>query len=168
MSNNLKHDQKFVHIYLNKIFSTCDIPERDDFNIVTESDNCSSQYKSVENFHDLQSTADSRNKKIICVYGIASHGKGEVDHVGRIAKIAIQREIANGALLADAEETVAFLEKKFQDNSEPKYLMEQIHEKELEMAPAKARCYEVQTIKGSSSFQVLVIPQEKKSFLAAP
>ena len=63
-----------------------------------------------------------------------SHGKGEVDHVGGIAKIAIQQEIANRTLLTDAEETVAFLEKKFQYNSEPKYVIEQIHEQELQMA----------------------------------
>ena len=101
-------------------------------------------------------------KKIICVYGIAAHGKGEVDHVGGIAKTAIWLEIADGVLLADAEEMVAFLEKKFQDNSEPKYVIEQIHQKELEMAWAKAYCCQLQTIKASSSFQVLVITLGKK------
>ena len=116
------------------MLSTCAIPERDNFCIVIESDNCSLQCKSAEHFHDLQSIADSMNKKIIRIYGIAGHGKEEVDHVGGIAKIAIRREIANGALLAHAEEMVAFLEKKFQDNSEPKYVIEQIQEKKLEMA----------------------------------
>ena len=147
---------------MEKTLSTCDIPERDDFYIVTESDNCSSQYKSAEHFRDLQSIADLRNKNIIRVYGIAGHGKMEV------AKISIQRLPSNGALLADAEEMVAFLEKKFQDNSEPEYIIEQIHEKELEMARAKYRCCEVQTIKVSFSFQVLAITPGKKSFFAAP
>ena len=116
----------------------------------------------------MKSPDDSMKKKIICVYGIAAYGKGEVDHVGGIAKTAIWQEIADGVLLADAEEMVAFLEKKFQDNSEPKYVIEQIHQKELEMAWAKACCCQLQTIKASSSFQVLVITLGKKSFLAAP
>ena len=71
---------------LEKMLSNGDIPERDDFYIVIENDNCSLQYKAAEHFHNWQSIADSLNKKIIHVYETASHEKGEVDHVGGIAK----------------------------------------------------------------------------------
>ena len=64
---------KNVSTCLEKMLSTCDIPERDDFYIAIESDNSSSQYKYAEHFHDLQSIAHSLNKKIIHVEGIAGH-----------------------------------------------------------------------------------------------
>ena len=62
LSNNRNHDQN-LSTCLEKTLSTCDIPEYNDIYIVTESDNCSWQYKSTEHFHDLQSLADSLKKK---------------------------------------------------------------------------------------------------------
>ena len=53
--------------------------------IVIESDNCSSQYKSCAHFYGMQKLANQYNVNIVRVYGIAEHGKGEVDHVGGLA-----------------------------------------------------------------------------------
>jgi len=39
---------------------------------------------------------------IICLYGIAMHGKGEVDHVGGVAKDAVRREIAGGEVFENS------------------------------------------------------------------
>ena len=55
--------------------------------LMIESDNCSSQYKSAEHFDGLLKLATKRNQKIIRINGVPGHGKGEVDHVGGIAKV---------------------------------------------------------------------------------
>lgn len=65
--------------------------------LIIESDNCAAQYKSSVHFESIQRLSDKYNIKIIRLFGIPEHGKGEVDHVGGIAKTAIQREIATGA-----------------------------------------------------------------------
>ena len=54
-----------------------------------ESDNCTSQYKSAENFSDLQDLCNSLKIVVVRAFGVAAHGKGEVDHVGGLAKVAI-------------------------------------------------------------------------------
>jgi len=69
LSDNRKHDKKFVLLCFEKMLSTYDVPEN--HYIVIGSDNCTSQYKSAEHFYDLQSISDSFNRKIILVYGIA-------------------------------------------------------------------------------------------------
>jgi len=60
---------------------------------VIESDNCNSQYKSAQHFQDIQSLADTFNFSIIRIFSVAGHGKGEVDHVGGLAKCAIRRYV---------------------------------------------------------------------------
>ena len=64
--------------------------------VVIESDNCTSQYKSAKSCYDMQEQANKYNVNLIRLYGIAGHGKGEVDHVGGVAKISIHEEIASG------------------------------------------------------------------------
>jgi hypothetical protein len=98
------------------MLDTVDIKDEMEY-IIIESDNCCKQYKSAEHFYDLLCISNNTNKPIIRVFGIAGHGKGEVDHVGGIAKIAIRREIANDADLKDAEDMVTFLLKKFESNN---------------------------------------------------
>jgi len=61
--------------------------------MIIESDNCKGQFKSTEHFYYLQELSNNTNKEIICVYGVAGHGKGEVDHVGGIAKVCVRREV---------------------------------------------------------------------------
>ena len=124
--------------------------------ILIESDNCSSQYKSAEHFYDLQYLADKHNRTVVRVYGIAGHGKGELDHVGGIAKIAIRRGINNGTYMEDSEDMVDFLRDKFQHKEDPTYIIKQIHCKTLETVRAEARAHETETIDGSSLFHVMV------------
>ena len=58
--------------------------------LLVESDNCSSQYKSTEHFVSLMSISKDFNVKVIRLYGVAGHGKGEVDHVGGLTKVIWQ------------------------------------------------------------------------------
>ena len=50
--------------------------------------------KSVVHFYNLQCLSDRKKIKIARVYGIAGHGKGEVDHVGGMTKGAVRQEVA--------------------------------------------------------------------------
>ena len=50
---------------------------------------------------------------LVRIYSVAGHGKGEVDHVGGLAKVAIRREVAAGQQLSNAEGMINCLEGKF-------------------------------------------------------
>ena len=62
--------------------------------IIVESNNCKGQYKTAQHFYDMQDLANSLNKKVLRIYGVPGHGKGEVDHVGGIVKVAIRTSVA--------------------------------------------------------------------------
>ena len=89
----------------------------DDAVIFIESDNCSGQYKSSHHFTDMQHFANKFNHTVIRVFCIAGHGKGEVDHVGWVAKIAVPQHIVRGELFTSAQEVHEFLKKKFGEKS---------------------------------------------------
>ena len=57
--------------------------------IIIGSNNCKSQYKSAAHFASIQLIADFYDKKVLQIFVIAGHGKGEVDHVGGITKTTI-------------------------------------------------------------------------------
>ena len=66
---------------------------------------------------------------IIRIYGIAWHGKGEVDYIGGIAKIYLRREIATGTFMSRAADTVSFLKEKFHEKANPFYIAKEIDAK---------------------------------------
>ena len=101
--------------------------------IVIESDNCLSQYKSATHFQSIQDLSNKYKSTIICVYNIAEHGKGEVDHVGGIVKTAVRREIAGGGVLLDCDHMASFLKSKFSDNENPHYVIKEIKEGGLQI-----------------------------------
>ena len=107
MSKDRKHDKQFVQIVLEEMLLKVEYITAE--TIVIESDNCSSQYKSVVHFQGIQDLSNKYKSTIICVYSIAKHGKGEVYHVGGIVKTAIRREIAGGEVLLDCDHMVSFL-----------------------------------------------------------
>jgi len=92
VSDDLKHDQHFVQFSIKEMLKDVEIEPSDQ--IIIESDNCSSQYKSSAHFHGMQVLANNLNVNIIRVYGIAEHGKGEMDHVGGLVKTTIRRAVA--------------------------------------------------------------------------
>ena len=100
LSMDRKHDHSCVEVVLNQMLCTIEVPST----IMIESDNCSSQYKCASHFHAIREISSHYQTKIIHVYGIAEHGKGELDHVGGLAKSAIRREITIGGFFSDAED----------------------------------------------------------------
>ena len=92
VSDSRLHDQSFVRLSFEEIMDHTDAPETAP--IVRESDNCTNQVKSAEHFRDCQQLSNMLMRTIIRLWGIAGHGKGEVDHVGGIAKVAARRAIS--------------------------------------------------------------------------
>ena len=70
----------------------------------------------------------------IYAYSAAGHGKGEADHVGGLAKVAIRRKIGAVSFFANSEEMVEFLNKKFGQKVNPVYYIKEIDVKQLEIA----------------------------------
>ena len=69
-SDDHKHDQTFVKTVLDNMLQGVDLKSKV---LVTESDNCMSQYKSVKHVFDIQ-TCSTFGKKFIRAFGIAVHG----------------------------------------------------------------------------------------------
>ena len=129
LSDDRTHDQKFAKVVIEEMLSEVQLKSGE--YILIESDNCSSQYKSAEHYHDMQDLCNNANTPLIRVYGISGHGKSEVDHVGGLPKVAIRREITNGAFLSNSAEMVEFLNGKFSDSSEPTYKVVEVDSKKL-------------------------------------
>ena len=93
LSADRVHNQQMVVTAINKIIdhsSTLYTPTTEPDTIIIESDNAI-QYKYTQHFHEIQNLSNRLNKAIIRVYGIAQHGKGEIDYVGGIAKNTLQK-----------------------------------------------------------------------------
>ena len=73
------HDQCFVITGIKEMLDSIIVPEGG--TLIITSDNCTCQYKSVQHFHHLQKLATELKTTIIRIYGIAGHGKNEVDCV---------------------------------------------------------------------------------------
>ena len=165
LSNDKQHDQKFVKVVLKEMLNEADTKNAS-FGII-ESDNCSSQYKSASHFSDIQEISNELNIPIIRVFGVAQHGKGEVDHVRGLAKVAIRREIAAGTFFANAADMVSFLNSKFGDKVNPNYCIKEIDCHLLDTERTNARLHKYHTIKGSSSFQIILFTPNSTVLKAA-
>ena len=55
--------------------------------LIITCDDCTCQYKSVQHVYHLQKLATELKTTIIRIYGIAGHGKNEVDCCGGVVKI---------------------------------------------------------------------------------
>ena len=158
-----KHNHSCVKVVLNQMLCTIEVPST----IMIESDNCSSQYKCASHFHAIQEISNCYQTKIIRVYGIAEHGKGEVDHAGGLAKSAIRRESTIGGFFSDAEEMVNFLSSKFEVIESPKYVLKEMDQKILEETRMANKLKIVQIVDGSSSFQVIVFNPDSTEIKAS-
>ena len=107
--------------------------------------------------------ANKHNDGIIRVFSISGHGKGEVDHVSGLAKVAIRRHVSARGVVLDANDCAVFLQEKFGQADNPAYLIQEISVELLtEMRrAARLKSYPIM-IKGSSRFQVMVF---KKIYL---
>lgn len=123
--------------------------------LIIESDNAV-QYKYTQHFHEVQALCNRQERKILRVYGIAQHGKGEVDHVGGIAKNSIRKAVAEGRLFQDVPHMFDYLQQKFAASQHPQYHIESLEEEELDAARKRAKKYMYGTVDGSSAFQIVV------------
>ena len=166
ISDTRDHDQPFVKLVTKEMLSTTDT---DDANVIlVESDNCSGQYKSAEHFHDLQMISNDENKTLVRFYGVEGHGKGEVDHVGGIAKVFARDQINRGVIFSGAAHIVSHLIQKFGTNKSPEYHIAEIKVEELEVL-RESRCRkQYKTVDGSASFHVMVFKPNQTYFMTSP
>ncbi|XP_066925552.1 uncharacterized protein [Clytia hemisphaerica] len=165
ISNDRKHDQAFAQVCIEKMIENIPV-EFKDRPIIIESDNCTAQYKSVTHFWLIQDLAKRLDTTIVRVYGIAEHGKGEVDHVGGVAKTSVRREVANGSLFINAGDIVSFLQNKFEEKESPRYVIDEITD-QAERLRNICRLKNFSSIEGSSKFQVMVFRPNNPKILAA-
>jgi hypothetical protein len=166
LSDDKSHDQHFVDSVLDLMLEGKDLDMHT--HIVIGSDNCSVQYKSALHFKYLQQLANKLGKSIIRIYGIASHGKGEVDHVGGLIKTCLRRSIGSGNFFHTSEEMVTYLQEKFQERNHPKYEIHEILVSELEKKRVLSRLEVANSVDGSSTFQIMLFSPNKETFKAAP
>ena len=102
------------------------------------------------------------------IFGIAGHGKGEVDHVAGVAKVGIRDEIARDTFFYTAESCVIFLRDKFRNKDNPNYCVKEIATGDLNELRKKAASLHYQTVDGSSQFHVLIFTPGSSTFRAAP
>ena len=155
----------FTDIAIKEMLNSTDVQESD--KIIIESDNCTTQYKSASHFLKLQQLSDIFCKPIIRIWSIVGHGKGEVDHVGGIAKVNIRLDIASGMFFAKADDMVTRLSKKYEEKQDPLYIVKNITSERL-MAARLEDKHKYHTIGGSHAFQVVVFHPNSDFFKAAP
>jgi len=93
---------------------------------------------------------------MIRCYGVAGHGKGEVDHVGGLTKVKIRREVAAGHVLQTSSVMVEWLQTKFETKRDPIYVFKNFEQKSLEAERATQQLKRYATVNGSANFQVIV------------
>ena len=134
--------------------------------IVIESDNCSYQYKSSAHFHGMRTLANKFQVNVICIFGIAEHGKGEVDHIGGLAKNTLRRAIAAGEFFNDVGEMVEYFGETLHSTEHLQYIVKELEEKDLKSARAAARLKVFPSIDGCNKFQVMLFEPNTTSFVA--
>lgn len=100
------------------------------------------------------------------IFGVPGHGKGEVDHVGGIVKVAIRRSVAAGESYVCSAEMVEFLVEKFK-SSKKNYVIKELSCHELDVTRSQFRSKKFSIIDGSSRFQCLIFTPDEDSFLAS-
>ena len=160
----LIHDQELIGVALKKMLSTVEDTHEC---ILIESDNAN-EYKSCQHFYLMQNLSNEKEKKIIRAYGIAEPCKGEVDHVGGIAKTTLRRAVAQTHFFVNAGEMVDFLQNKFIDKVSPIYIVSEIEEEELAAARKESTRHTSGTIDGTSTFQVVIFTSHSSTIKASP
>lgn len=124
--------------------------------ILIENNNCSTQCKFAEHFHDLQDISNDENKKnkiLVWFYEAEGHGKREVDHVCSVVKVSAQDEMTRGTVFDNAAHIVSHLIQLFGTYDNPKYNIKEITVHKLEKERLLRHKKVFRTIAGSVSFQ---------------
>lgn len=59
-----------------------------------------------------------KNWKIVAMFSIVGHDKGEVDNVYSLAKLALRRFVRTGGIISTASNYVPFLQNIFDDKTD--------------------------------------------------
>ena len=159
-----KQNQTFVTHALKEVLETvANIPE----SCIIESDNCSTKYKSLQHFDNIRNICTKIGVPVILLFSVTWHGKGEVDHVGGLAKYSARRYVGIGGKVLNVTDCKDFLETKFAEKPNPKFFLKLIDGDDLADSRAEARLKKYLTIEGSDSFQVMVFQPNFTIFKAA-
>ena len=166
ISDDMVHNQAFVKIIMKDMLDHISVQPGD--TVIMCSDNCTSQYKSSQHFHDLRTIAKCYNIKIVRIYGIPGHGKNEIDTVGGTQKIALRRAVAQGKFFSGATSCVEYLNTKFGNSEAPTYNITELFEEQLQHERRAASKYNFPTVPGSSSIRIMIVQPDSDEIKAAP
>ena len=94
LTDDTGHDPTFVDEVLNDIFGRWNIRNE---TILLKSGNAENQYKDEYTFAYYQNLADKYNVQVICLYGVAGHGKGLIDAISSFGvKSILRKDIVTG------------------------------------------------------------------------
>ena len=134
--------------------------------LVTCSDNATHR-KSAENFSDLQDISNNLNKMLIRSYGVAGHGKGEIDSSRGHLKNLVWQAIANKVHITSDKEAIDHLMCHYADKIYPAYNVSRINPDDLQAERKKPLYMEYKTVQGTDSFHVLIFQPGSETFLAS-
>ena len=87
---------------------------------------------------------------------ISEHRKADVDHTDKLAKTAIRQVVEKGGFFQNAGNVVKLLASKFSKKADPVYYIKEIMQKDLESQGEASKQQEFESIKGISSFKVIL------------
>ena len=94
LSDDTGHDPTFVDEVLNDIFGRWNIHNE---TILLKSGNAENQYKDEYTFAYYQNLANKYNVQVICLYGVAGHGKRLIDAISSFGvKSILRKDIVTG------------------------------------------------------------------------
>ena len=99
-------------------------------------------------------------------FWLAEHGKGEVDHVGGLAKTTLQRAIAGGKFF-NVGEMVEYLNETLHSTEHLQHILKETDEKDLESERTAGKLKVFPLIDCSNKFQVMLFKPNSTSFVAA-
>ena len=161
LSGDRRHDPVYTYEGLKVILHNS--PARRTY--VVRSDNAN-HFKCAECFDDLQRLCNEDEINILRVYGIASHGKCEVDSMGGHLKNPIRKAIAQNVHIVNSNDCVAYLQLKYGQDmyTNPEYIIEVLEESILKDTRKKKGENKIRNNRGDSSFSCYVVPTKHGLF----
>ena len=115
----------------------------------------------------MQMLANKFQVNVIRIFSIAEHGKGEVGHVGGLAKTTVRRAVAAGEFFNDVGEMVENLDETLHSAEHLQYILKESDEKDLESEKAASRLKFFPSMDSSNKFHVMLFEPNSTSFVAA-
>lgn len=134
LSDNKKHNASFVNELIGDVLPLLECETKPKA-VIMLSDNCSSQYKCVGAFNYMLQWVHEYGIEIVKIYGVAGHGKSEIDSAGGLVKEALRSAaVSNNATFYQASDALSIVKKHFEQY--PGKVNRVFHEVEAEDAEA--------------------------------